>query len=76
LYPSPNIIRVIESRRMRCAKHTACMGDMRNAYRILAGKSEWKTSLWRPRHRWENNIKMDLKKNGMLQRALYSVGSR
>jgi hypothetical protein len=36
------------------------MGKMRNVYRILVGKPEWKRPLGRPRHRWEDNIKMDL----------------
>jgi hypothetical protein len=35
------------------------MGEKRNAYRILVGKPEGKKPLGRPRHRWENNIKMD-----------------
>jgi hypothetical protein len=39
------------------------MGEMRNAYKILVGKSEGKRSLRRPRNRWEN-IKMYLRENG------------
>jgi hypothetical protein len=42
LYASPNIIRVIKSRRIRLAGHIALMGDMRNAYKILIVKSEGK----------------------------------
>jgi hypothetical protein len=42
LYSSPNIIRVIKSRRMRWAEHEARMGEKRNAYRILVGKPEVK----------------------------------
>jgi hypothetical protein len=38
LYSSPNIIRVIKSRRMRWARHVACMGEKRGAYRILVGR--------------------------------------
>jgi hypothetical protein len=38
LYCSPNIIRVIISRRMRWAGHVACMGERRCAYRVLVGK--------------------------------------
>jgi hypothetical protein len=38
LYSSPNIIRMIKSRRMRWAEHVARMGEKRNAYRVLAGK--------------------------------------
>jgi hypothetical protein len=39
----------------------ALTGDKRNAYRILVGKSEENRPLRRPRHRWEDNIKMDAK---------------
>jgi hypothetical protein len=42
LYGSPSIIRIIKSRRMRCAGHVARMGEKRNAYRILVGKPEGK----------------------------------
>jgi hypothetical protein len=59
LYSSPNIIRVIKSRRMRWAGHVARMGDGRGAYRILVGRSERRRLLGRPRRRWEDNIKMD-----------------
>ena len=60
LYCSPNIFRVIKSRRMRWAGHVACREERRGAYRVLVGKPEGKRPLGRPRHRWENNIKMDL----------------
>jgi hypothetical protein len=60
LYSSPNIIRMIKSRNMRWAGHVARMGK-RNAYRILVGKSEGKRPLGRPRYRWVDNIKMDLR---------------
>jgi hypothetical protein len=45
--------------RMRWAGHVACMGEKRNAYRILVGKPEGKRQLGRLRHRWEDNIIMD-----------------
>jgi hypothetical protein len=60
LYSSPNIIRVIKSRRMRWAGYVARMGEGRGAYRILVGRPEGRRPLGRPRHRWEDNIKMDL----------------
>jgi hypothetical protein len=60
LYSSPNIIRMIKSRRMRWAGHVARMGVTRNAYRILVGKPEGKRPLGRPRRRWVDNIKMYL----------------
>jgi hypothetical protein len=48
LYSSPNIIRMIKSRRMRWAGHVARMGETRNAYRILVGKPEGNRPLGRP----------------------------
>jgi hypothetical protein len=60
LYPSPSIIRIIKSRRMRRAGHVARIGEKRNAYRLLVGKPEGKRPLGRPRHRWVDNIMMDL----------------
>ena len=60
LYSSPNIIGVIKSRRMRWAGNVAHMGQRRGACRVLVGKPEGKKLLGRPRHRWEDNIKMDL----------------
>ena len=64
LHPSPNIVRVIKSRKMRCAGHVARMGERRGVYRVLVGKPEGKRSLGRPRGRWEDNIKMDLQEIG------------
>jgi hypothetical protein len=58
LYSSPNIIRTIKSRRMRWAGYVARMGETRNAYRILVGKSEGRRPLGRLRRRWVDNIKM------------------
>ena len=60
LYSSPNIVRVIKSRRMRWAGHVARMGEERGAYRVLVGKLEGKRPLGRPRRRWVDNIGMDL----------------
>jgi hypothetical protein len=60
LYSSPSIIRMIKSRRMRWAGHVARMGEKRNAYRLLMGKSEGKRPLGRPRRKWVDNIKRDL----------------
>jgi hypothetical protein len=50
--------------RMRWAGHVARMGEKRNAYRILVGKPEGKRPLGRPRRRWVDNIKMDLREIG------------
>jgi hypothetical protein len=64
LYSSPNIVRVIKSRRMKWAGHVARMGERRGVYRVLVGKPEGKRPLRRPRRRWEDNIKMDLQELG------------
>jgi hypothetical protein len=61
LYSSPSIIRMIKSRRMRWAGHVRRVGDNRNACRILVGKPEGKRPLGRPRRRWVDKIKMDLR---------------
>ena len=61
LYSSPNIIRSLKSRRLRWAGHVALMEQSRNAHRVLVGKPEGKRPLGKPRHRWEDNIKMDLR---------------
>ena len=49
LYCSPNIVRVIKSRRMRWARHVARMGEERGVYRVLVGKQEGRRPLGRPR---------------------------
>ncbi|KAJ4436661.1 hypothetical protein ANN_16792 [Periplaneta americana] len=64
LYSSLDIIRTIKSRRLRWAGHVARMGESRNAYRVLVGRPEGKRALGRPRRRWEDNIKMDLREVG------------
>jgi hypothetical protein len=64
LYSSPSIIRVIESRRMRWVRHVARMGAVSGAYNILVGRPEGRRPLGRPRRRWEDNIKMDLRELG------------
>ena len=64
LYSSPNIVRVIKSKRVRWAGHVARMGDERGLYRILVGKPEGKRPLGRPRRRLVYNIRMDLQEVG------------
>jgi hypothetical protein len=64
LYSSPNIIRMIKSRRMRWEGNVAWMWEARNAYRILVGKPGGNRRLGRPRRRWVDNIKMDLREIG------------
>jgi len=64
LYSSPNIFRVIKSRRIGWAEHAARIRDIRVVYRILVGKPEGKRPLGRPRLKWEDNIKMELQEVG------------
>jgi hypothetical protein len=64
LYCSPNIVRVIKSRRMKWAGHVARMGERRGVYRVLLGKPECTRPLGRPRHRWKDNIKMNFREVG------------
>jgi hypothetical protein len=61
LYSSPNIVRVIKTRRIRCAGHVGRMGEGRGVYSVLVGRPEGKRPLERPKRRWKDNIKMDLK---------------
>ena len=64
LYSSPNIVRVIKSRRMRWAGHVVRMVEGRGVYRVLVGKPEGKRPLGRPRRRWVDNIRMELQEVG------------
>ena len=64
VYCSPNIVRVIKSRRIRWAGHVARMGEKRGVYRVLVGKPKGKRPLGRPRRRWVDNIRTDLQEVG------------
>jgi len=61
---SPNIVRVIKLRRMRWVGYVARVEEKRGVYRVLVGKPEGKRPLGRPRHRWEDNIKLYLQEVG------------
>jgi len=63
LYSSPNIVRMIKSRRMRWVGHVARMGEERGVYRVLMGKPDGNRKLGRPRRRWVD-IRMDLQEVG------------
>jgi hypothetical protein len=65
LYSSPNIVKLIISRRMRWAGHVAHVGEGRGVYWVLVGKPEGKRPLGRPRHMWEDNIKLDFREIGI-----------
>jgi hypothetical protein len=64
---SPNIVRVIKTRRMMWAGQVTCMGDGRGVYRVLFGRLESKRPLGRPRQRWVYNIKLDLRGQGSMR---------
>jgi len=64
LYSSPNIVRVIKSKRKRWAGHVARMGEERVVYRALVGKPKGRRPLGRPRRRWADNIRLDLQEVG------------
>ena len=64
LCSSPNIVRVINSRRMRWAGHVARMGEETGVYRVFVGKPEGRRTLGRPRYRWVDNIRTDLQEVG------------
>jgi hypothetical protein len=61
LYSSPNIIRMINSRKMRGAEHVARIEEKNNSHRILVEKPEGKRQLGRPSRGWQDNIKMNLR---------------
>ena len=65
MYPSHNIIRVFKHRRLRWEDHVDRMEECRGAFRILTGKFTGKSPLGRPRRRWEDKIKKDLKEIGV-----------
>jgi hypothetical protein len=65
LYSSPDIIRQVKSRRMMWAGHVARMGEERKVYKVWVGKPEGKSPLRRPRRRWEDGIRMDLREIGL-----------
>jgi hypothetical protein len=75
LYSSPDIIRQVKSRRMRWAEHVARMGEDRKVYKVLVGKPEGKRPLGRPRRRWEDGIRMDLREIGLGGCGLVSTDS-
>ena len=59
LYSSPNVVRLMKSKRMGRGRHVAHIGESRGLYRVLVGKPEGRSLLRRPRRRWEYNIKRD-----------------
>jgi hypothetical protein len=65
LYSSPDIIRQVKSTRKRWAGYVARMGEERKVYMVLVGKPEGKRPLGRPRRRWEDRIRIDLRETGL-----------
>ena len=64
LYSLPNIVQVVKSRRRRWAGHVARMGEDIGVHRVLVGTSEGKMPMGRPRRRWDDNVKLDLREVG------------
>jgi hypothetical protein len=75
LYSSPDIVRQVKSRRMRWVGHVEHMGEERKVYKVLVGKPEGKRPLERPRRRWEDRIRMDIRAIGLGGCGLDSTGS-
>jgi hypothetical protein len=65
LYSTPDTIRQVKSRRMRWAGHVARMGEERKVYKVLVGNSEGRRPLGRPRRRWEDGVRMDLRETDL-----------
>jgi hypothetical protein len=65
LYSFPDIIMQVKSRRMRWEGHVTRMGEERKVYKVLVGKPEGKKPLGRPRCRWEDGNRMDLREIGL-----------
>jgi hypothetical protein len=65
LYSSPDIIRQVKSRRMRWTGHVARMGEERIVYKVFVGKPDGRRPLGRPRRRWEDGVRMDLREIGL-----------
>ena len=74
LYCLPNIVRVIKFRRLRWAGHVARREEGRGAFKILAGKPTGKRPLGMPRHRWEDNIRMNLEEIGIIGLVRLRIG--
>ena len=68
MYRSPNIIKVNKSRRLKLTGYVARMEEGRNAFKMLTGQPIGKRPLGKPRHRWEDNIRLSLKKTGISTR--------
>jgi hypothetical protein len=75
LYSSLNIIHVNTSTKMRWVGQVARIGDRTGTYRVLMGKLVATRPLGRPRRRWEDNITMDLSRNGKGRHGLDRCGS-
>ena len=77
LYRSPNIVRMIKSRRLRWAGHVARMEEGSSAFKMLTVKPTGKTPLGRPRRGWENNIRIDLEEKrgiGLIRLRIGIIG--
>jgi len=75
LSSSPNIVRVIKSRRVKWVGHVARVGEEGVVYRVLLGKPEGRRPRGRPRPRWVENIRMDLQEVRRMGEARGCIGS-
>ena len=66
MYSSQNMIRVIKSRILRCAGHVVRMGGEKRCIQGLVAKPDGRRPLGKPRRRWEDNIKIDLRQDGLI----------
>lgn len=64
MYSSPNVVKMIKSKKVKWDGHVVRMGDNRNAYRVFMGNPEEKRSFGRPKHRWKLILKYILKTLG------------
>ena len=65
MYHSRNVVTAIKSIRFRWADHVARMEEGRSAFKMLTGYPTGKRPLGRPRRRWKDNIRKDIKEIGM-----------
>jgi hypothetical protein len=57
---------MMKSMKMRGAGHKRLMREIRNEYKMLVRKPEWKRQLGRPRRKWKYNIKLNLREIGIV----------
>jgi len=76
LYDSPDVVKIMKSPRLRWADHVARMGKKRRLYSILVGRPDGRRPLGRPRRRWEDNIRIDLREIGVRDRNWLDIAQQ